>query len=70
VVREAGIEPTMETWADDAFSARAKLTPEQQAHFMRIRLCLPEDREPDVAAFLAREADPLPRRTATLWWDV
>ena len=70
VVREAGIEPTMETWADAAFSARAKLTPEQQAHFMRIRLCLPEDRETDVAAFLARETDPQPRRTATLWWDV
>lgn len=70
VVREAGVEATMETWDDTAFSARAKLTPEQQAHFLRIRLCLPEDREPDVAAFLAREPDPRPRRTATIWWDV
>jgi hypothetical protein len=68
-VREAGIEATMETWDDDAFSARAKLTPEQQAHFLRIRLCLPEDREPDVAAFLAQAEDPPTRRTATIWWD-
>jgi SAM-dependent methyltransferase len=70
VVREAGIEPTQEVWVDDAFSARTKLTPEQQAHYLRIRLCLPEDREADVAAFLARATDPPARRTATLWWDV
>ena len=70
VAREAGIEPTMETWVDDSFSARAKLSPEQQARFMRIRLCLPEDREPEVAAFLAHASDPPARRTATLWWDV
>ena len=70
VVREAGIDATMETWVDDAFSARAKLTPTQQAHFMRIRLCLPADREPDVAGFLAQVDEPAARRTATIWWEV
>ena len=70
VVREAGADATLETWTDEAFSARAQITPEQQAHFMRIRLCLPEAREADVAAFLAQEGDPPPRRTATIWWDV
>jgi SAM-dependent methyltransferase len=69
VVREAGIDATIETWVDQSASARSLLTPEQQAHYTRIRLCLPEAREPDVAAFLARTEDPPARRTATLWWD-
>jgi SAM-dependent methyltransferase len=69
VIREAGIDATLESWTDDTFSARAKLTAEQQAHYTRIRLCLPADREPDVAAFLARADEPAPRRTATIWWD-
>lgn len=70
VVREAGADAVLETWVDEAFSARARLTPEQQAHFMRIRLCLPETREPEVAAFLAAADEPPARRTATIWWDV
>jgi SAM-dependent methyltransferase len=70
VVHEAGIDATMETWVDESASARSLLTSEQQAHYTRIRLCLPEAREPDVAAFLARAGDPPARRTATLWWDV
>ena len=70
VAAEAGIDARLETWVDEAFSARAKLTPEQQARFMRIRLCLPEDREADGAAFLASAPPPPPRETATIWWDV
>jgi hypothetical protein len=70
LLREAGIDASMRTWVDDTSSARARLTPEQQAHFMRIRLCLPEDREPDVAAFLERAGEPPARETATIWWDV
>jgi hypothetical protein len=70
VIREAGVDATMETWVDEAFSARATLTREQQAHYLRIRLCLPEDREPDVLSFLAQEPEPPARQTATIWWDV
>lgn len=69
VVREAGITAAIDTWIDRSFSARGKLTPEQQARYMRIRLCLPESREPDVAAFLAAAPPPPPRATATIWWD-
>ena len=69
VVREAGIDATMETWTDESFGSRSTLTPEQQAHYVRIRLCLPAEREPDVAAFLARAGEPASRRTATIWWD-
>ena len=70
VVREAGVAATSDTWLDDTHSARARLTPEQQAHFMRIRLCLPPEREPDVAAFLESAEEPGSRETATIWWDV
>jgi SAM-dependent methyltransferase len=69
VVREAGFDPTMETWVDESFSARALLTPEQQAHYTRIRLCLPAEREAEVAEVLSRTEQPPARRTATLWWD-
>jgi SAM-dependent methyltransferase len=70
VIREAGIDAQIEVWTDDEFSARALLTIEEQAHYARIRLCLPAEREPDVAAFLASAPPAPPRRTATIWWDV
>ena len=70
VVREAGIDATMETWVDEVWSARGRLPFERQAHYLRVRLCLPEAREPDVAAALAAAGDPPQRRTATIWWDV
>jgi SAM-dependent methyltransferase len=69
VAREAGIAAQLEVWTDTAYSARGTLTPEQQARFLRIRLCLPEDREPEVVAALQAAGPPPPRRTATLWWD-
>lgn len=69
VVREAGVAAHMDVWTDEAYSARASLTPEQQVRFLRIRLCLPESRDPDVAAALAEAGPPAPRRTATIWWD-
>jgi SAM-dependent methyltransferase len=70
VIREAGIDARIEIWTDEEFSARALLTPEEQAHYSRIRLCLPAEREPDIAAFLNSAPPPAPRRTATIWWDV
>jgi SAM-dependent methyltransferase len=69
VAREAGIDAQLELWTDEAYSARSALTAEQQARFLRIRLCLPEEREPEVAAALAAAGPGAPRRTATLWWD-
>ena len=70
VAREAGIAASIDTWVDESFSARARLSDAEQARHMRIRLCLPEDREPEVAAFMAAAPEPGPRRTATIWWDV
>jgi len=43
---------------------------DQAAHFMRIRLCLPESREGDVREFLASHEPPSSRELSTVWWDV
>ena len=69
VAREAGIDARLELWTDEAFSARSALSAEQQARFLRIRLCLPEDREHEVAEAMAAAGPAGPRRTATIWWD-
>jgi SAM-dependent methyltransferase len=68
LAREVGLDATLHTWEDD--QPRTVVSPEQQARFTRIRLCLPPDREPDVAAFLDAAPPAGPRRVATLWWDV
>ncbi len=68
VLHEAGIDAHADV-GDDDWSARRVLTPEEHVRFARIRLCLPEAREPEVAAALAAAPDAGPRRTATVWWD-
>lgn len=68
VAREAGLPATLDVWDD--VDGRAAVPPADQARFMRIRLCLPPEREPEVAQALAELGPPGPRRTATLWWDV
>jgi SAM-dependent methyltransferase len=70
VAREAGIDATLDVWDDEPFEQRTTLSPEQRAHYLRVRLCLPADREPEVVAAVAEAGPPAPRRTATLWWDV
>jgi hypothetical protein len=69
VAREAGLPAHLDVWDDIAFETRTTLTPEQHAQVLRVRLCLPEEREPEVADMLAAQP-PRQRRTATLWWDV
>lgn len=70
VAREAGMPATLDVWDDEPFEQRTSLTPEQRAHYLRVRLCLPAEREPEVVQALADAGPPAARRTATLWWDV
>lgn len=70
VAREAGIDAQLDVWDDEPFEARSPLTVEQRMHHLRVRLCLPAEREPEVAAFVRAQGVPARRRTATLWWDV
>jgi SAM-dependent methyltransferase len=68
VACEAGIDARLDVWDDVLHETRATLSPAQHAHVLRVRLCLPAEREPEVAAMLA-EQPARPRRSATLWWD-
>lgn len=70
VARDAGIEARIDVWDDQPFTSRTSITAAQQAHFMRVRLCLPAEREADVAAALTSHTSEGPRQTATIWWDV
>jgi len=67
VLRELGLNAQREQWRA---STRAEPSPEQAAHFMRIRLCLPESREGEVRDFLQSHPASLTRELSTIWWDV
>jgi SAM-dependent methyltransferase len=69
VAHEAGLPAQLEVWDDEPFEAVTPLTAEQRAHHLRVRLCLPAEREPEVLAALLEQGPPPLRRTATLWWD-
>ena len=69
VCREAGFHARLETWAAGSESTQ-EIPFDDQVRFTRIRLCLPAERDAEVAAAL-REMEPVPpRELATLWWDV
>jgi SAM-dependent methyltransferase len=67
VLREAGCGAHLEQWEEQV--RRLTGVPfEDQVRFMRIRLCLSADRDPEVAEQLRRAGPPQPRRLATIWW--
>jgi SAM-dependent methyltransferase len=69
VCREAGLTVNLEVWEGPSRLA-VEIPFEDQVRFTRIRLCLPEERDPEVADGLrAMEPQP-PRQLATLWWDI
>lgn len=67
VTRELGFDARVETFHREAVWASAP--PGVVIAFNRRRLCLPVEREPEVAAAM-RELTPAPSSTAhTVWWD-
>ena len=66
VLEELGIRAEVENW-DGALRVEPDLA--AAAKFMRIRLCLPPQREAEVREFLAYSPMPLTRELATIWWD-
>ena len=68
VLREAGLDAQIELWQDESFASRATIPLNDQARFMRIRLCLPLEREADVLQFLVDQGPEAPREQATIWW--
>ena len=67
VLDEMGIDVTIENWNGPM---REEHDLDHAAHFTRIRLCLPEDREGEVREYLRDNPPPLTRELATIWWDV
>jgi len=67
VLNEIGIKAHVQNWAGQM---RDRVDIDQDAEFMRIRLCLPPERLQEVREYVL--ANPLPRQReiATIWWDV
>ncbi len=68
VVRSMGMDAHLERWSSPA-SDRAIEVGDLDVEHMRIRLCLPAERDPDVRAFL-QSRQPVARDLAAIWWDV
>jgi len=67
VASEIGLTPRLEAWHG---SMRAETNLGHAARFMRVRLCLPPEREPEVREFLADQKPVAERSLAAVWWDV
>lgn len=69
VLREAGLPVRTAVWDDPAPPRELALDPAERVRYTRVRLCLPAERDGEVAAALAESGDGPPRRLVTLWWD-
>lgn len=67
VLRDAGFAVHLESW--DRPPRRTTDRPATVA-FIRRRLCLGADRDPEIDAALPPDYEFTPRRVATIWWDV
>lgn len=66
VLDELGIRAHRQAWRG---APRAEQNAERAAHFLRIRLCLPESREIEVREFLSARPESSARELSTIWWD-
>ena len=66
VLQELGIKASIEYWQNSNFR---RIDPELEAKFMRIRLCLPEERLDEVDEYLRNNPQKSNRKLATIWWD-
>lgn len=65
--KEIGIDAHIQYWTGPL---RDRIDIEQDSEFMRIRLCLPPERLPEVRKYLVEHPLPKTREIATIWWDV
>ncbi len=70
IARALGFEAHLDLWEDETWGRRVTLPDDERVRFARIRLCLGEDRDAEVAAALIAQSDAQPREVATVWWDV
>lgn len=70
IAMELGYPAVLDVWVDETWGARVDLPEAERIRQARVRLCLTEDRDAELAAELLRSQDAKPRKVATLWWDV
>ena len=70
IARALGFDAHLDLWQDETWGARVTLPDDERVRFARIRLCLTQDRDAEVAAALIAQSDARPREVATIWWDV
>ena len=66
VLTELGFAANLELWSGPM---RSESSIEQLAHYSRIRLCLPTEREGEVLEYLRTQPSQESRALATIWWD-
>jgi len=69
IAEAMGFPAHIEVWDDHTWGNRVALPQEERVRFARIRLCLTEERDAEVAAALLEQSDQAPRKIATIWWD-
>lgn len=67
VLGEMGINAHLQLWDG---KLRQERNVDDAVRFTRIRLCLPESREPEVRQFLENHPPLEMRPLATIWWDI
>lgn len=67
ILKALGFSPQIEHWQAPMFR---QVDPSQEVEFARIRLCLPESRDPEIAAYLFQHPAPTQRNLSTIWWDL
>lgn len=69
VIVEAGLDARLEVWDDSSTRGLLNLDPAARVAFVRTRLCLPAERDPEIADALAEVPLDTTRQVATVWWD-
>ncbi len=70
IAKAMGFDAHLDVWIDETWGQRVDMPDEERIRFARVRLCLGEDRDAEVAAALIEQQDAKPREVCTLWWDV
>ncbi len=68
VLRQAGLPAQLTSWVDTGRRG-ADLPMAKRVEFQRIRLCLPPERDAEVAELMLQH-DQTTRELAAIWWDV
>lgn len=70
IAQAMGFDAHLEIWEDPTWQNRVVVESGDAVRNMRIRLCLTDDRDDEIAELMAKTPPQGPRQVATLWWDV